>query len=106
MSLTKAVRFIKYGSLAWAHERRCSGVPPGRAPCTPEPGDKSPGYCHMSLRDTLLAHGPKSLLALVERSDVFSPEEVLKNFQTTGTGFQPRLKHSVASGPYLRAILA
>jgi len=29
-----------------------SGVPPGRRPHgVPEPGDKSPGYCHPSLRD-------------------------------------------------------
>jgi hypothetical protein len=35
------------------HERRYSGVPPGtRASCASGPaGDKSPGYCHMSLRD-------------------------------------------------------
>jgi hypothetical protein len=34
-----------------AHARN-SGVPPGRRPYgVPEPGDKSPGYWHLSLRD-------------------------------------------------------
>ena len=32
------------------HERRDPGVPT-RASCSSGPGDKSPGYCHMSLRD-------------------------------------------------------
>jgi hypothetical protein len=32
--------------------RRYSGVSSGtQAPCAPRPGDKSPGYCHMTLRD-------------------------------------------------------
>ena len=39
-------------------------------------GDKSPGYCHMSLRDAVwagnLGHDPKSLSAFVERSDLLT----------------------------------
>jgi hypothetical protein len=54
---TTEISWLKRSNLATAdprigHERRSSGVPSGtRASCASGPGDKWPGYCHMSLRD-------------------------------------------------------